>query len=153
MQALIFSDSHRDFSCLYDTIIKYPKIDLIIHAGDIHRDVEDIMSVFPRIPCAYVLGNNDYSVWDVPFDRFFEFGGKKIFLTHGHNYTVKMSPSRVIKKAKDMGADICIFGHTHKQYLNNDGILTINPGAAYKGYALLTVDGDDIRAELKDFEE
>ena len=68
MQALIFSDSHRDFSCLYDTIVKYPNIDLIIHAGDVQRDVDDIMSVFPRIPCAYVLGNNDYSVWNVPYE-------------------------------------------------------------------------------------
>ena len=115
MQALIFSDSHRDFSCLYDTIVKYPNIDLIIHAGDVQRDVDDIMSVFPRIPCAYVLGNNDYSVWNVPYDRIFEFGGKKIFLTHGHNYTVKISPDRVKAKEKSVGADICIFGHKHKR--------------------------------------
>ena len=152
MQALIFSDSHRDFSCLYDTIVKYPNIDLIIHAGDVQRDVDDIMSVFPRIPCACVLGNNDYSVWNVPYDRIFEFGGKKIFLTHGHNYTVKISPDRVKAKAKSVGADICIFGHTHKRYFDEGEILTINPGAAYKGYALLTTENGKASVEFKDLE-
>ena len=138
MQALIFSDSHRDFSCLYDTIVKYPNIDLIIHAGDVQRDVDDIMSVFPRIP--------------FPYDRIFEFGGKKIFLTHGHNYTVKISPDRVKAKAKSVGADICIFGHTHKRYFDEDEILTINPGAAYKGYALLTTENGKASVEFKDLE-
>lgn len=149
MQALIFSDSHRGFSYIYDTVVKYPKIDLIIHAGDVQADVDDILSVFPRIPCAYVLGNNDFSVWDVPYDRFFEFGGKKIFLTHGHNYGVKMSPRRVTAKAKQMGADVCIFGHTHVPYLDECEILTINPGTARRGYALLTVENGTVRAELK----
>lgn len=148
MQALVFSDSHRDFSCLYDVITKYPNIDMIIHAGDVQRDVDDIISVFPKIPCVYVLGNNDFSVWNVPYDRVFSFGGKKIFLTHGHNYTVKASPRRVIAKAKSVGADVCIFGHTHVQFLDEGDILTVNPGSARSGYALLTAEDGKVTAEL-----
>ena len=150
MKALILSDSHKDFSSIIKAIEQTPDINLIIHAGDVHRDVEDIMNLYPMLPCAYVLGNNDFSVWDVPYDRIFEFGGKRIFLTHGHNYGVKGSPSRVISEANKKGADICIFGHTHKRFLDNGEILTINPGAAYKGYAILTIENDVASVEFKD---
>ncbi len=150
MKALILSDSHRDFKSIQAAIDANCDINLIIHAGDVHRDVEDIMCLYPLIPCAYVLGNNDFSVWDVPYDRFFEFGGKKIFLTHGHNYSVKATPHRVIAEAERRGADICIFGHTHSRHLETGDITVINPGSATRGYALLTVCGDEISVEFKD---
>lgn len=150
MKVLILSDSHKNFTAIQNMIETNPDIKLIIHAGDVHRDVEDIMMAYPLIPCAYVLGNNDFSVWGVPYDRFFEFGGKKIFLTHGHNYGVKMSPARVIAEAKKKGADICIFGHTHKQYFDFSDILVINPGAAHRSYAILTISEGEASVEFMD---
>ena len=150
MKALILSDSHKSFSSVCSAIDRNPDINLIIHAGDVHRDVEDIMDAYPHLPCAYVLGNNDFRVWDVPYDRFFEFGGKKIFLTHGHNYGVKMSPYRVISEAKKRGADICIFGHTHTKYFDEGDIITINPGAATRSYALLTIENGKATVEFKE---
>lgn len=150
MKALILSDSHRDFKSIQAAIDANPDIVQIIHAGDVQRDVEDIMDVYPDIPCAYVLGNNDFNVWDVPYERFFEFCGKKIFLTHGHNYSVKATPVRVIAEAKRRGADICIFGHTHSRFLENNGMWVINPGAAYRSYAILTVDNGEITVEFKE---
>ena len=108
------------------------------------------MMVYPQMPCAYVVRNNDIGVWGEPYDRFFEFGGKKIFLTHGHKYGVKMSPARVVAEAKKKGADICIFGHTHKQYFDSEDIIVINPGGAYKGYGILTIDGDEASVEFRE---
>ncbi len=150
MKALILSDSHRNFSCIQDAIESNPDIDQIIFAGDVNRDAEDIMDAYPNIPCAYVLGNNDFSVWDVPFDRFFEFGGKKIFLTHGHSYAVKVSPARVVAEAKKRGADICIFGHTHEPYLSHEDIWVVNPGSALRTYAILTIKNGEISIEHKE---
>ena len=150
MKAIILSDSHKDFFAVCSAIDANPDINLIIHAGDVHRDVEDIMAAYPLIPCAYVLGNNDYNVWDVPYDRFFEYGGKKIFLTHGHNYSVKASPARVKYEAKRHGADICIFGHTHTKFLEEGEILVINPGAAHRSYAILTIDDGNVAVEFKE---
>lgn len=149
MKALILSDSHRCFAGIRNAVEENPDINLIIHAGDVQRDVDEIMETYPQIPCAYVLGNNDYFVHDVPFERIFEFGGKRIFLTHGHKYSVKISTSRVTEAAKHSGADICIFGHTHEQHLSNNGIWLINPGSAARGYALLTIKNGEISAELK----
>lgn len=149
MKALIFSDSHGDFMTMYNIIKNTPNVDLIIHAGDVQRDVEDLLDAFPRIPCAYVLGNNDFFAFGVPFDRVFTFGGKKVFLTHGHKYSVKLSPARVVAEAKKKSADICIFGHTHSKYLDMGEIAVVNPGSARYGYAILTVENEEIKIEQK----
>lgn len=150
MKALIFSDSHGNLNGIFDAIDSNPDVNLIIHAGDVQLDVDDIISVYPNIPCAYVVGNNDYFLRNEPTDRFFEFGGKKIFLTHGHHYSVKMSPHLVTAEAKKRGADICIFGHTHTKHLSNDGIWVVNPGPASMGYAVLQIINGQISVELKE---
>jgi len=77
MKALIFSDSHGMVGGMIDAIMEHKDINLIIHAGDMQRDVDDIMNVFPEIPCACVAGNNEYYNLDIPEERLFEFGGKK----------------------------------------------------------------------------
>ena len=149
LKALIFSDSHYVTSGIDKAMSGNPDTKLIIFAGDMQKDAEYIMRAYPRIPCAYVLGNNDWSVHDVPYDRLFEFCGKKIFLTHGHNYGVKMSLLRLSMKAKSEGADICVFGHTHQSLLEHNDIWIVNPGSALFGYAVLTVEDGEINIELK----
>lgn len=147
MRAIVLSDSHHSWNSIMD-IIETEKafgIDMIIHAGDVHRDVEDMIDAYPMFHYEYVLGNNDFYTVGVPFDRIFSFGGHKIFLTHGHNYGVKRTLARLSTRGRELGAEICIFGHTHMQYLENTGApVLLNPGAASRGYAVLT----DCRGEL-----
>ena len=140
MKAIIFSDSHRSFNPMMKAVEKEGNIDMIIHAGDVLADVEDLQILYPMQRIVHVKGNND--VWDrtAPEDRFFEFDGVKIFLTHGHNYGVKYSPAKVMKKGEELGADICIFGHTHKAYNEKVGRITLfNPGSAVRSYGLLEI--------------
>ena len=149
MKAIVFSDSHRNFSSILNALEKEKDIDLIIHAGDVHKDVEDILFGMPQIPCAYVLGNNDFFVMDEPSEREFTFGNKKIFLTHGHTYGVKGSLSRLKSEARRVGAEICIFGHTHSTYLENeDGIWYLNPGPTWKGYGIINITNDKIDIKI-----
>ncbi len=150
MKALIFSDSHGYVSDMFSAIDENTDTNLIIFAGDVQRDIDEVCDAYPLIPCAVVLGNNDFFVRDVPFDRFFEFGGKKIFLTHGHSYGVKGSHLRVKLEAKKKRADICIFGHTHRRFFEDDDICVINPGPVSRGYGILTVDNGNISVEFKD---
>lgn len=152
MKALIFSDSHGMVGNMIDVIMEHKDINLIIHAGDMQRDVDDIMNVFPEIPCAYVTGNNEYYNLDIPVERLFEFGGKRIFLTHGHRYGVKGSPARVIAEARKRGADVCIFGHTHSKLLNHQDIWVINPGPAGRSYGVMTIADGEIEIEIKEYE-
>ena len=152
MKAVILSDSHKNFKAMTDAIEKESPITQIIHAGDIHSDIEDLEVMYPRIPIAEVKGNNDPFLHSVPSDRFFSFGNVKIFLTHGHNYGVKYSLSSLYKKAAELGADIAIFGHTHQKFMEEiNGITLFNPGAVAKGYGVLEVDGDTFTLTHRSF--
>ena len=51
--------------------------------------------------------------------------------THGHTRNVKRSPMAAMYAAKEYGAQVLLFGHTHVPLVDNDGsLLTLNPGAA-----------------------
>ena len=100
MKAIVLSDSHKNFNSIRRAIEKEADINLIIHAGDVQRDVDDILDAWPELPCEFVLGNNDFNVFNVPTQRVFVFGGKKIFLTHGHLYGVRNSTFRLVQEAK-----------------------------------------------------
>lgn len=148
MKVIIFSDSHRNFNPMMKAIEREGNVDAIVHAGDVLADVEDLEIMYPRHNIIYVKGNND--VWDrtAPTDRFFELGGVKIFLTHGHMYGAKSSPAGVMKKGRELGADLCIFGHTHKAYHETVGGITLfNPGCASSYYGVLEIENG--RFELR----
>lgn len=140
MKAVIFSDSHGAARSMADFLDSEQGVDLIIFAGDVNADIEELMELYPRKKFEYVLGNNDYFVSGVPFDRVFDFGGKRIFLTHGHKYGVKMGLYRLSLAAREKNADICIFGHTHSKLLEEEnGIIFINPGPARRSCCVLDI--------------
>ena len=103
MKAVVLSDSHRNFSSIQDILEQEKDAQLIIHAGDVQSDVDDILEAYPRTACAYVRGNNDFAVLNVPYDRFFSLGDTKIFLTHGHRYGVKQDLFRLFARARELG--------------------------------------------------
>lgn len=150
MKAVIMSDSHKNFQSIIDIMTQEADADLIIHAGDVHKDVEDIGDAYPEYKLEYVLGNNDFYV-QAPYNRVFTFGGKTVFLTHGHEYSVKRSLIRLKQKAQEIGANICVFGHTHQSMIEEqDGILFINPGSTRSTYAVLQIENGEVNAEIKE---
>lgn len=151
MKALVLSDSHENFDSIVRAVEREKNIDMIIHAGDVNRDVLRIQERWDRIPCAYVIGNNDILVRE-PMQRTFTFGGRKVFLTHGHLLGVKNSLLRLELAAREEGADICIFGHTHSAYSElKDGMWILNPGASPRTYGIIEVNNNrDIKIEIKE---
>lgn len=146
MKALIFSDSHKNTACMEKIIGENKDIDLIIHAGDVVEDALFLEKYYKDINIVYVKGNNDYRFFDVPSERVFDFGGKRIFLTHGHSFGVKMNPLVLLPAAKERGANICIFGHTHSRFLKYaGGIYLFNPGSARSSAGLLEVSENEIK--------
>lgn len=140
MKAIIFSDSHRNFAPMTKAMEAEGKVNQIIHAGDVHSDVEDLIIAYSQIPVAFVKGNNDFWLPDVPEDRVFDLAGVRIFLTHGHQYGVKYTLAKLCQKATELGADIAVFGHTHVPHMEKVGKVTLfNPGAAAKGYGVLEI--------------
>lgn len=152
MKALILSDSHGRVGNMIEAMENERDIDLVVFAGDVHRDIEEFMLIYPRVCVAEVIGNNDFFEKSVPEDRVFDLGGKKLFVTHGHKYGVKYSKAKLIREAKKAGADICIYGHTHaRDYEETEDMIIINPGTASRGYCVLRISGDKTETEFKNF--
>ena len=142
MKIVILSDSHGSFGAMTKAIDAEGGVDMIIHAGDVVRDAEDLMIMYPMQRIVYVKGNNDFWERDAADERFFEFDGVKFFVTHGHNYGVKYSLAKLNAHAKSLGADVCVFGHTHCAYNETvNDVMMVNPGSAVRSYAVLETNG------------
>lgn len=62
--------------------------------------------------------------------------GVKFFLTHGHRYSVKYTLDALLNAAYFAGADMVLFGHTHRAMSETmQGLYVVNPGTAGVGAA------------------
>ena len=117
MNILVFSDSHGRGARI-DAVIQLQirKPDAIIFLGDGLRDIAYCDT--GNIPVYAVQGNCDiynyFKSENVEGELLFTLGDKKIFITHGHKYGVKSGEGYLVFTAAKMGADIVLFGHTHK---------------------------------------
>ena len=77
-----------------------------------------------------VSGNNDFFTC-VPREKFLQIGPYYVMLTHGHRHGVNYGIKEIKETAFLEGADIVMFGHTHKPIidLSDDKIWAINPGS------------------------
>lgn len=146
MRIVVISDSHKRQGNIFDIIEKHmDSTDLFVFLGDVDDDFDSVLMLYPDIKYKRVVGNNDfYSPYKVEDE--FTFNGKKVFITHGHKYMVKHGYATIISHAKNIGADICLFGHTHVQYSEYiNGLYVLNPGAArYGEYAMIDVTNQGI---------
>src|SRR3990170_81438 len=102
-------------------------VELILHAGDVGgQDILDELSLIA--PVRAVFGNTDTPDSPVLFQEIFvTIGGVTIHVSHGH----ELGSPNPAKLAERYGADVVVYGHTHKQLVTNvGGRLVINPGAA-----------------------
>ena len=85
---MIVSDTHRRHGNLAEAIYNEGHLDMLIHLGDVEGEEEVIKSI-AGCETIFIAGNNDFFS---PLDREkeIELGGKKIWLTHGHNYYVSL---------------------------------------------------------------
>lgn len=128
MRLGIISDSHGVESVIKEGILQMGKIDLVFFAGDGIKDAEKVSKEL-GIEMIAVSGNCDYSSVE-PTEKILETGSKRILLTHGHRYDVKHRLSKLYYRAKEIEADIVIFGHTHEpQNFVERGVLFFNPGS------------------------
>jgi len=134
MRILVISDSHGNAGRFRLALEAQPSAKTVLFLGDGLREAEDIANRFPDRTFYAVRGNCDFFAASLtantPETREEIFGGKKIFMTHGHIYGVKGGCGRLEDAAKACGADIALFGHTHIPYTDyDDGIYYMNPGS------------------------
>lgn len=151
MRILVFSDSHQDVESCISVVNRIIGIDMIVHAGDHASDAQRLARLFSDIPVNYVLGNCDFA--NAPKDLVFTAGGKKIFLTHGHLYNVKkdLEYSCLLRRAKELGCDCAVFGHTHQSLCDvKEGITLLNPGSIRYGrtFGVIEIEDGRLRAAV-----
>lgn len=128
MRVLIVSDTHRHNENLEMVLNKVGHIDMLIHCGDAEGTEEKIRELID-CPMCIVAGNNDFFT-RLPADAFFELEGRKILVTHGHYHHVSVGVERLVQDGLSRGADIVIYGHTHRPMMEiRNGIVVLNPGS------------------------
>ena len=113
MKVLICSDSHGRLD-YFQQVMDLESPEIVIFAGDHSTDAIDMSLVYRDVLFAIVKGNTDMDDYETRETKILE------------------------KKAHLEKAEICVFGHTHKEFLTEkNGIVFINPGALQdKKYAI-----------------
>lgn len=147
MRILVLSDSHGNVENMA-RCVELTEPDVILHLGDCQRDAEALHRQFPSLPMQSVPGNCDWGAVDAP-EVLTEYGGVRILMMHGHTRNVKASALSAVYAAREMGAQVLLFGHTHRPLVDYDGSLWVmNPGSVGRGfpctYGIVTITGGKI---------
>lgn len=112
MYALVFSDSHGAPQYINEVLLRQLSApDAVIFLGDGLRDLEYCDT--GDAPIYSVRGNCDLGAFYEDEEQMIELCGVRIFIAHGHRYSVKSGYTVIAEKAARRGADIVMFGHTH----------------------------------------
>ncbi len=128
---------------------------LCFFLGDGERDLEPVHQRFPSLVIHAVRGNCDLRS-ELPKYLCCTVGGLRIFAAHGHLHDVKYDPllQELCGAAAREGADVLLFGHTHRAHREHSrGMEILNPGAvgntAHPSYGLLRVNDGRAETEIK----
>ncbi len=130
MKIAIVSDTHKSASAIYKVaeVIKEEKPHMILHLGDMTDDA-DFLENLLDMEVRRVPGNCDYSGGEPDF-LLIEVEGHSLYAVHGHYQGVKMNLNHLEKEARDKGATIALYGHTHLAHEETvRGITLFNPGS------------------------
>ena len=154
LKAAVFSDTHGNTAPMLEAA-RGSGADVFIHLGDHDRDAVELRRAFPEVPLYSVCGNCDLNPL-APERLLVQLGPVKAFLTHGHLYGVSRAQADwLVYAAQEQGAQIAMFGHTHRAVWDTlGGVTLINPGTAGRGversWALVTVlDNGAVYCEIK----
>ena len=125
---LIVSDSHYQ-PHRFDDIVEYRQS--LLKDGEVLEVIflgDGLSGIFQSRQYGNVIlhavrGNCDYDAIyspfgeKMPFSSLINVGGYKVFITHGHLFSVKSDKDEICREASRLGADIVMFGHTHTPFL------------------------------------
>ncbi len=155
MKIVVMSDSHGCANTVRQILSRESDANCIIFLGDGLKDIEFLAEEFEHVRIYKVKGNCDI-VSKEPLYGIAPFENVLIYYTHGHMHSVKTGVNALAADAKNKGADIALFGHTHTQF-NEDinGIRLFNPGcvqthgACKSAYGVITVNSGAYKCECR----
>lgn len=145
MKIGIISDTHGSLDDFKNVMARLGDAEKIIHLGDVlyhgprnpipegynPKEMAKILSEDDRF--VFIKGNCDAEVDQMVINKpinetesLIVVGDNTFYLHHGHRFTEE----EMVENAKEYGANIVLYGHTHKKVLKYvDGILVVNPGS------------------------
>lgn len=141
MRLVVVSDSHGAVSYLRNIVnlaMSRGKIDMFVFLGDGIADAltirPSLLARNPQMQWIAVRGNNDPAL-SAPEEAFFQVNGKGVLACHGHQYRVKWGQEKLLYTAREKGASLALYGHTHHSRLEEAyGVLLVNPGAVCEAF-------------------
>lgn len=141
---VVISDTHGNRQLLDKLDPIFAENDYIIHLGDTSSDGNYIRTKHPEK--TYVINGNCDVMSLGESEKVISVGGVKIFACHGHRYSVKSSLHKLAERAKSLGCNIALYGHTHRASETEiDGVTLLNPGAGKRygenSYLYIVING------------
>lgn len=148
MKILVISDTHGSVGPIL-TAIDRVKPDVIIHLGD---GVSDLRDVNFKGQIYAVRGNHDRNPRLKKMGKL-SYGKTVILYLHGDGYNVHNEREKLVNFVNQQGADIVLFGHSHKQeYYERNGVQFVNPGymaeRSTATYAVIEFKDEDSKPEI-----
>lgn len=152
---LIVSDSHGKAENLRKAVANMAgTMDRMIHLGDSLCSLETMENI-AGCPVDMVRGNCDSMLHGLPIAKLVQIEQYTALITHGHQYGGKWGVESMKEAARENGAGIVMFGHTHEPMLETySDVVVLNPGSISQPrqeghrptYIVMTVE-EDGRAE------
>lgn len=151
---LVLSDIHAGAARAAEVLSSHPQVQTVVFLGDGVTALDRLAVKFPDHAYFAVRGNCDLFTDGVEKrEAVLELCGHRVFITHGDAYGVKGGKGALIAAAKARGADIALFGHTHRrheEYIPEYGLYLFNPGSigsardGVYSYGILTLDEKNV---------
>lgn len=137
---------------------KIDNIKLLLHGGDFIKDAEKLEERL-SIKVEAVVGNCDYPRTS-PEERILEVENCRIYMTHGHRFEPHDFFNAMMKRGREVGANLVVFGHTHlATSFEEEGIVFFNPGSIsmprMRGptYGIIEINDGKIKTEIVPYED
>ena len=133
MRVVIVSDTHGRLGDLQEAVERSKPVDWVLHLGDVEGQQDEIADIVAMAGAkvAMVSGNNDVFS-SLRKELELVIGGVRIWMTHGHQYSVYQGIERIKNQGIMRSVDVVMYGHTHAPLLEIDEenhITVLNPGS------------------------
>jgi len=145
MRIIVVSDSHGDVFALRSVIQRQSAAAMLIHLGDGESDMREVEGCLGLMRAVQLRGNCDLGS-TAPASCVEFAGDKKIYCTHGYAEMVKYGFSVLEQKAREQGAVVALFGHTHEPFYEyREGLHLFNPGSLRQDdYGVVDFEGKSV---------
>jgi putative phosphoesterase len=153
VKLVILSDTHGNINAIKGIENLFDGADKVIHLGDHFYDMDKFAPNL-KDKLITVYGNCDGG----GEDKILTLGGAKILICHGDKYHVKLGLTRIFLKAKEIGATLVLYGHTHHARIDyHDNVTLVNPGCmtrfSKKSYAVIEINDGIINPSILELEK